>query len=137
MNLDENLDENVHSSEYTLSIKKKVQKKIFPKKLEHRERHLQQKRKRNKNENFDSPTNFDTYYENESTPSENSFQLGEEESIYSKSIVSNDIDNPYSSGCNDCLNNNCQDKILQLKIDLQPNNIKYFFASNQNYNEFI
>lgn len=142
MHLDESLDENFQSSDSTLSSKIKV---LFnnspPKKFSFHENKLKIKRKRSKTDEVLNQESTNKYFNTnvDNSFSDNSIEIIEKnDSIKSKSLISNnDIDEPYSNFCENenYLNNNFQEKILQLKNDLQPiNNISNFFNA-ENFNK--
>lgn len=135
MHLDESLDnlentDNFHSTDNTYSSSKRLPKRPPQKKFISHEKFLEFKRKRHKNdklENLPFTTNFNSIYENKNSVSSEFL----EKSVSShKTLLSNDIDEPYenygnSSNTNFMINNldnYDNQKILQLKKDLQPKN---------------
>lgn len=129
MFLDES-EENGLSSENTTSTVKKVTKKIGLKKVLHREKIIEKKRKRNKQDVLEFPGGLDTFNDNNSQYNEEELSIKSHSSKLSICSIK-DFDEKYN---NYTLKNG--DFIMKLKMDLQPDKNYFFLYEGQAQNPY-
>lgn len=129
MLLDES-EENVLSSENTTSTIKKITKKIGTKKLLHRDKIIERKRKRNKQDTQEFPGGLETFNDNNSQYNDDELSNRSHSSKLSINSIK-DLDNKFN---NYELKNG--DFIMKLKMDLQPDKNYFFLYEGQAQNHY-